>query len=213
MKESVDELYDQNKVEFILKMKNITNSLELQRSRIYDASNLNILHDVGYYMTLLRRAYREIQQSMKFDSRVAYLNGLNKELFKKIKMRDDFEHGVEKDDQVDRETLIQLGIVSKESSGTIRIRTSVFTTRGHVLIISGKIIWNMSLDHQSFLKIFQEFIDFYPFKDGLIRVELKYKQLLSDNKNLKVTIDRLNEDVEKYKQEIATLKQMESLIL
>lgn len=164
MKISGEDFQDQEKMKFRIKIKNYVNALELQHSRICASSGMSAVHDAGYYKTLLRRLYREIEEIARYDSRVANLKGKNKALYQKIKMRDDFEHGVEKDVQLDKEILIDLGIISKESSGNVRIQTSVHKKGNSISIISGDILWDMSQDHQAFLKTVTEFVSLYPFK-------------------------------------------------
>jgi hypothetical protein len=159
------DLQDQGKMKFLMKIKNSIDGLELQRSRICASSGISAVHDAGYYMILLRRLYREIEEIAKCDSRIANLKGKNKGICQKIKMRDDFEHGVEKDVQLDKEILIDLGISSKESSGNVRIQTSVYKKGDSISIISGNILWDMSQDHQIFLKMVTEFVSLYPFKN------------------------------------------------
>lgn len=167
MKINVEDFQDQMKMKFLLKIKKWIYGLELQLLRISAPSNDSAVHDAGYHMILLRRLYREIEERAKCDSRVANLKGKNKELCQKIKMRDDFEHGVEKDAQMDKEILVGLGILCKESAGNFRIQTSIFKKGDSISIISGKIIWDMLLDHQAFLKMINEFVSFYPFKSCL----------------------------------------------
>jgi len=127
-------------------------------------------------------------------------------------MRDDFEHGVEKGVQLDKEILIDLGIINKESSGNVQIQASVHKKGDSISIISGDIIWDMSQDHQIFLKMVTEFVSFYPFKDRLIPTQLTYKQLVDENTKLNAIVERLKIDIESYKQEINSLKQADSLI-
>lgn len=98
-------------------------------------------------------------------SRVANLKGKNKGLYQKIKMRDDFEHDVKKGVQLNKEILNGLGIICTESYGNVQIQTSVFKKGDSISIISGDVIWDMSQDHQFFLKMITEFISLYPFKD------------------------------------------------
>lgn len=161
MEISSEDFQNPEKMKFLMKIKNFIHGLELQRSRIYES--LSIVHDAGYYMILLRRLYREIEEIAKCDSRIANLKGKNKDLYKKIKMRDDFEHGVEKDAQLDKEILIDLGIISKNFSGNIRIQTSVHRKGDSISLISGNILWDMLRDHQIFLKMVKEFANLYPF--------------------------------------------------
>lgn len=162
------DLQDQEKIKFLMKMKNFIDGLELQRSRICASSGISAVHDAGYYMILLRRLYREIEEIAKRDSRIANLKGTNKGLYQKIKMRDDFEHGVKKDVQLDRKILIDLGIIGRESSGNVQIQTSVHKKGDSISIISGDVVWDMSQDHQIFLKMVTEFVSLYPFRDKLI---------------------------------------------
>ena len=124
MKINIEDLQDLDKMKFLMKIKNNMDGLELQRSRISASSGISAIHDVDYYMILLRRLYREIEETAKSDSRIANLKGKNKYLFLKIKMRDDFEHNVKKDAQIDNKILIDRGITNKESFENIRIQTS-----------------------------------------------------------------------------------------
>jgi hypothetical protein len=155
---------DKSKYEFLIEIKNHIDGLELQRSRIYASSDISAVHDAGYYMILLRRIYREIEKMAEHDSRVANLKGKYRNLYPKIKIRDDFEHTVKKMAQIDRKTLIELGITCKESSGNIFIQTSVCKNADSILIISGDNLWDMSCDHQAFLNMVAEYVKLYPFK-------------------------------------------------
>jgi len=119
---------------------------------------------------------------------------------------------VEKGVQLDKEILINLGIISMESSGNVQIQTSVHKKGDSISIISGDIIWDMSQDHKIFLKMVTEFVSLYPFKDRLIPTQLTYKQLFDENTKLNAIVERLKIDIESYKQEINSLKQADSLI-
>ena len=76
--------------------------LEFQRSRIlpFDYKNLkaNPGHDADFYMVLLRRLYREVEELSKIDSRVANLKGTYGKTVKKLKIRDHYEHKINYDE-------------------------------------------------------------------------------------------------------------------
>lgn len=157
---NIDDLQDPEKMRFLMKMKTSMDGLEIQRSRIYDPAGK---HDAGYYMIFLRRLYREIEETAKSDSRIANLKGKNKHLYPKIKIRDDFEHNVEKDLQIDKKILVDRGIISKDSDGNIQIQTSLSRKGSSILIISGDQCWDLEKDHQDFCEIIEKYLKLYPF--------------------------------------------------
>lgn len=170
----IKDLHDQEKMQFLMEIKNCIDGIELQRSRI--CAFQTAVHDAGYYMILVRRLYRKIEEKASCDSRVANFKGKHKGLCSKIKMRDDFEHDVINNLQLDKETLVGLGIISKESSGNIQIHTSVHKNRGSITIISGNIQWDMKQDHQAFLKMIEGFVNLYPFKNTVQQQSSSSKQ-------------------------------------
>ncbi len=73
MKINFKDLQDQNKMEFLSGIDNCIKEIELKRSRIYALSKNSAMHDAGYYMILLRRLYRKIEEITEYNSRVANL--------------------------------------------------------------------------------------------------------------------------------------------
>jgi len=161
MTTNIEDLRNPEKMTFLCEIENDLGGLELQRSRVYE--NRHAVHDAGYYMILLRRLYRKIEDAAKRSSHVANFKGKFIKLFLKIKIRDDFEHGVKKDSLIDKKILIDYGIVSENSSGDIRIQTSVLRRDDSICIVSDDKYWDLGNDHQSFCKIIEEFIGLYPY--------------------------------------------------
>ena len=145
-------IQDNEKLKFLNEINQNINALQLQHSRIH--TQRTKVHDADFYMILLRRFYRKIEKNATSDSRVANLKGKYKNLCIKIKMRDDFEHGVKKDNQLEKKQLIDLGIINKKFSGTVQIQISVLKNS----IVSGNIRWNLTKDHQTFVKMMKEFV-------------------------------------------------------
>ncbi len=141
-------------------------SLELQRQRIYSSQQIAVsagaspVHDVDFYSVLLRRILREIEEAARYDSRVANLKGKNSALFKKIKLRDHFEHGLDQENV--KPTLISdlpKGTIFSPDSESIKISTSLLNDQ----ITSSGLTWHLKSDHQKFIEVAQDFSDLYPF--------------------------------------------------
>ena len=123
MKINIQDLQDQEKMKFLMEMEEArVDGLELQCLRIYASSSISNVHDEGFYFILLRRIYREIENRVS-DSRVANFKGQHKEFFKKLKIRDHFEHNVKPQSQLEFARLSELGI-SCEPGASVNIRTS-----------------------------------------------------------------------------------------
>jgi hypothetical protein len=163
-------MYDREKTLFLNDIQSKINGLNFQRERIFAISTkerfekrISPVHDVDFYVIILRRLYRIIENVSSHDSRVANLKGRYNDLFKKIKIRDHFEHGVDIDG-------IAPTVISDLPSGTIsgsdssiRITTSIVNN----VIISGNFKWDLNVDHEIFIKIIKEFITFFPFTDRI----------------------------------------------
>ncbi|MFH1694651.1 MAG: hypothetical protein ABH880_02775 [Patescibacteria group bacterium] len=134
------------------------NGLNFQRERIFtkpepnqDGIRVSPVHDADFYMILLRRLYRAIEKAAQYDSRIANLKGKYRELTKKIKIRDHFEH------EVDMETIPAL-------DGGIKVVTSVMINPTSPHIISGDQRWLLNEDHERFISLVKEFAELFPFK-------------------------------------------------
>lgn len=138
-------------------------SLDLQLSRICEDSGAS-LHDADFYMVLLRRIWRILEETAKINSRVANLKGKYRKLYQKIKIRDHFEHK-DKDMIVpsDKELLVKTGVLSKESKGNIQIQICLVKGKDSISIISGARSWDIKNDHQIFCELIKEFIKLFPF--------------------------------------------------
>jgi len=150
--------FDQGKYEIETEIK----SLEFQRERIFSKiflqakERISPVHDVDFYLIILRRLYRQLEDIAATDSRVANLKGLNKDLLKRIKIRDHFEHGI------NFENLSPVG--TREFPGVkigsnVKISTSLLGR----LIVSGDLYWDLDKDHIEFVRVINEMIAFYPF--------------------------------------------------
>ena len=179
-------------IEFTMKIKKIISGLDLQRVRIFNYSTK--IHDVDYYTILLRRAYRIIEYYATKDSRVANLKGKNKNLLKKIKLRDHFEHEVKSESRLSNKKLSDFRIVSPDSHLNINITTSIVQTNNSFSILSGDIIWDLSEDHLAFIKILDEFIKLYPFQNKHVCKKTSYKQLKNENFQLKNKVTSLEKE-------------------
>jgi hypothetical protein len=146
-------------------------ALDFQRGRIFNISSPQeffsghgAVHDADYYMVLVRRLYREIE-NYQYDSRVANLKGRYKDLYKKMKIRDDFEHGV------DYEKVIPI-------SPGMTFVSSVILDKVNPRIVSGAQEWFLNEDHENFKKMLMEFAGLHPFTVKPIKKNGKIHNLL-----------------------------------
>ncbi|MCI0381573.1 MAG: hypothetical protein L0207_00765 [Chlamydiae bacterium] len=155
-------------IKFQEKIKVSLQSLEIQRSRIFDPSSKCPLHDVDFYLIILRRLYRQIEDLSTHDSRVANFKGKNAKLFQKILLRDDFEHGPkELIPQLSKEKLSQLGIIDAKSKINLTIIKCLKIKKDSIIIFSGDKTWDLKKDHENFIQVIDEFISLYPYKRNL----------------------------------------------
>lgn len=160
-------MYDREKILFEHDMQSKVNGLNFQRERIFNIPHKELwekkvspIHDVDFYVILLRRLYRKIEDVSKHDSRVANLKGKHKELFNKVKIRDHFEHGVDIDDFFPTPIFsLPKGIISAPEGTSIKISTSLMNN----VIVSGEFMWDLNTDHESFILVTKDFVDLYPF--------------------------------------------------
>lgn len=178
MKIDINDYQDPLKMEFLMSVKAEMEGLEIQRTRISDILSKYLVHDAGYYMIILRRIYREIEKKSAQDSRVANLKGKYKNLCKKIKMRDHFEHKAKSNAQADKQLLTRLGIINKEVSGNIRIHCSVIKNSDSIFIVSEDLEWDMAKDHQTFIQMVDGYINLYPFNPNGNTLSKKKKKHL-----------------------------------
>jgi len=148
-------------------IKSKLNSLEFQRERILNTSHeefrkkkVSPIHDVDFYVILLRRLFRQLEDVATYDSRIANLKGKNTSLIKKIKIRDDFEHGVDLENMqsIDIASLPS-GTISAPPGTNIKITTSLMNNH----IVSGDLKWDLEDDHIAFIKLMNDFFNLYPF--------------------------------------------------
>ena len=144
-------------MKFLMTIKYHIDGLELQRSRIYHPSSKDQNHDSDYYMILIRRVYREIENAASMDSRIANLKGKYKDLLAKIKIRDHFEHNVETKIPLGIEKAISLGLADADSIGKIYVKTCVVQKNDSFSIVSGNIEWDLSKDHPTFIEAAEKF--------------------------------------------------------
>jgi len=149
---------------FQMHLKSKIAGLNFQRQRIFIHPQENLkrgvspVHDVDYYVILLRRIYREIERLAKIDSRVANLKGQHKQLVKKIRIRDHFEHGIGFEELPVSGPLDLPGL--KISKGA-KISTSLVGR----FIVSGNLHWDLETDHDAFVKMANEFLQLHPFRE------------------------------------------------
>jgi hypothetical protein len=153
---------NQEKFLYVMTMETEVNGLIFQLERILKKSSherlgkISPVHDVDFYLILLRRLLRKLEEVAKTDSRVANLKGKHKELFKKIKIRDHFEHGI------DFETLPSVG--NKEFPGIkVGSGTKIATSLIGNLIVSGDLHWDLFKDHTEFIDVILKMVDLYPY--------------------------------------------------
>lgn len=139
-----------NDVEYALK------SLLIQRARVVRAARKlttnkgsdYLSHDLHYYFVMARKIYGFIQEAAKNNSKVANLKGNKKyrDLYKKVKIRDHYEHPPR--------DLDKFPSISPQLK-TIR---SVAVNKNEIVIHSGDQTWNMSTDHKRFRELIGEFL-------------------------------------------------------
>jgi hypothetical protein len=145
---------DIEKIRFSSEIQSEIVSLDFQRDRIMQSSSmqhngLKPTHDADFYMVLLRRLYRRIEEA-QHDSRVANLKGKFSGLHKKIKIRDHFEHEVDLDN------------FPQYAPGIVIVGGLVINgDQSH--IVSGDRKWFLIADHDQFKKLLADFANFYPF--------------------------------------------------
>ncbi|AKM83921.1 TPA: hypothetical protein DCZ46_01145 [Candidatus Campbellbacteria bacterium] len=144
------------KIRFMSEIKSEIRDLDFQRNRIFepfpnnDPKRPRPTHDADFYMVLLRRLYRRIENE-QHDSRVGNLKGKFNGIHKKIKIRDHYEHNI------NYETFPQT------TPGIIMIGCVVINeTNPH--IVSGNQQWLLKEDHEKFKKLLLEFAELYPFE-------------------------------------------------
>jgi len=148
---------ERQKMLFSSEIESEIKGLDFQRERIFEffpnnkANSPNPTHDADFYMILLRRLYRRIEDA-QHDSRVGNLKGKSQELHKKIKIRDHFEH------EINLETFPQVAPGFTVIGGVV-----VNQTNPH--IISGDQKWLLNEDHEKFKDLLMEFVQLYPFSD------------------------------------------------
>lgn len=122
-------------------------SLKFQKQRIFEFKEKNFLkyrvspvHDADFYMIILRRLYRMFEKIAKSNSQIANIKGKYKYLYKKIKLRDHFEHDID---------------LSKfpDAQPGFKIITSVQITKNDPKIISGDQEWHLNRDHDNFVEL------------------------------------------------------------
>jgi len=153
----------QDKELFASEINNFIKAIDIQRERIFDDAKqtrkmpdgVRPNHDADYYMVLLRRGYRKIEEIAKVDSRVANLKGKYLGLYKKIKIRDHFEHGVNFDN-------------FPEYSLGIKIACGVVINEKQSHIVSGDQQWFLNDDHEAMRKLSDELIGLFPFQQIML---------------------------------------------
>ncbi len=158
-------MYDKEKFLFEGDMQSKINGLNFQRDRIFNIIPVELwkkgvspVHDVDFYSIILNRLRRELI-SRKNDSRVNDIITKNKNLLYETEVRHDFEHPTE--DKMFPTTLSNLP--PKTISGPEGAKTVIFTSLLNHTIVSGNFRWDLDVDHEAFVKLMKEFIDFYPF--------------------------------------------------
>lgn len=160
-------MYNRDKMLFQHKIESKLNSLEFQRERIFNTSHKELfkkkvspIHDVDFYVILLRRLFRQLEDVATYDSRVANLKGKNTVLVKKIKIRDGFEHVVDLENmQLTDVANLPSETISAPLGTDIKISTSLMNNH----IVSGDLMWDLGDDHIAFIKLMNDFSNFYPF--------------------------------------------------
>lgn len=146
------------------------NGLEFQKNRIIKSKSseqmVSPVHDADFYVIILRRIYRRIENLATRDSRVANLKGKYRILAEKIKIRDHFEHGIDygKLPPTDVSDIPEISLSIASEIANIKIGTSVFINKNSARIISGSFKWDLQKDHELFGKMIEEFVRLYPFQ-------------------------------------------------
>lgn len=141
------------RIRFMAEIESEISSLDFQRDRILQLDprqlphGVSPVHDADFYMVLLRRLYRRIEDAQR-DSRVANLKGKYSDLCKKIKIRDHFEHGVD------------INTFPQTTPGMMII-TSLVHNGNDSHIISGDKKWLLTEDHERFKTMLSEFIELF----------------------------------------------------
>jgi len=103
-------------------------------------------HDADLYFIIIRRLYRQIEDDSKTISKVANLKGKYKDLFKKIKIRDSYEHNEDLNLPSSNFKIVN-SVMINQASGKITMK-----------VLSGIYEWDLTVDHEQFLKAFSEYI-------------------------------------------------------
>jgi len=156
---------NRDKILFQYDIESKLNGLELQRERILSRTEtsrtrVSPVHDVDFYVILLRRLFRQLEDVARYDSRVANLKGRNNALVKKVKIRDHFEHGVDLENMKSVDVAnLPSGTISAPEGTNIKIAMSLFNNH----IVSGDLKWDLGADHQAFVKLMSDFVGLHPF--------------------------------------------------
>ncbi len=157
------------KMRFSSEIQSETACLDFQRDRIIQSPSINHngikpTHDADFYMVLLRRLYRRIEDA-QHDSRVANLKGKFKDLHKKIKIRDHFEHEIDLDNfpQYSQGIFVVGGLV-------------INGDQSH--IVSGDKEWFLFADHDQFKNLLTDFSRLYPFAVKVERSQSLWRKFL-----------------------------------
>ncbi|PJC30798.1 hypothetical protein CO051_04915 [Candidatus Roizmanbacteria bacterium CG_4_9_14_0_2_um_filter_39_13] len=140
---------------FVFEIESKIRGLDFQRKRIFeffpnnDPESPKPTHDADFYMVLLRRLYRRIENE-QYDSRVGNLKGRFSGLHKKIKIRDHYEH------DINYKTFPHI-------TPGIMIVCGVVINKTNPHIISGDKKWLLNEDHEKFKNLLSEFVKLYPF--------------------------------------------------
>lgn len=157
------------RMRFVSEIQSEIVSLDFQRDRIMQPQNsqrtmVKPTHDADFYMVLLRRLYRRIEEA-QHDSRVANLKGKFSGLHKKIKIRDHFEHEVDLDN------------FPQYAPGIVIVGGLVINgDQSH--IVSGDRKWFLFADHDQFKKLLADFANFYPFAVKVAKSQSFWNKLL-----------------------------------
>lgn len=125
--------------------------LNFQRERVLNAIRRNYKQhwilglDSDFYFVLIRRLFRQIEEESKTSSRVANLKGKYKDLFKKVKIRDSFEHD---EDLNLKDSLIKVSrsliILKQNNELSVKIQSGIHK-------------WDLTVDHDLFIKAIREY--------------------------------------------------------
>lgn len=149
-----EEIIDIKKMRFASKIESYITKLDFQHKRIFEfhSDKPNNL-DADFYMILLKRLYRRIEDE-QHDSRVGNLKGKFNNIHKKIQIRNDFEHKIHH--KIDHKKFPHI------TPGIIVVGGLVINdTKPH--IVSGNQQWFLNEDHKKFKKLMREFAKLYPF--------------------------------------------------